>query len=91
MGAIYLPIRAKLNTHFAASLFTHLAVDLTASKNRIERVFRKLKSYLEIQPIYHYAERRIEAHIFLCFLALLHEFFPLIFTRFCDNKVSVWR
>jgi len=32
-----------------------------------------LESYLEIQPIYHYAERRIEAHIFLCFLALLLE------------------
>jgi len=40
---------------------------------KIEKVFRELKSYLEIQPIYHFAERRIEAHIFLCFLALLLE------------------
>lgn len=40
---------------------------------KIERVFRELKSYLEIQPIYHYVPRRIKAHIFLCFLALLLE------------------
>ena len=40
---------------------------------KIEKVFRELKTYLEIQPIYHYVERRIEAHIFLCFLALLLE------------------
>jgi len=32
-----------------------------------------LESDLEIQPIYNYAERRIEGHIFLCFLALLLE------------------
>jgi len=40
---------------------------------KIERVFRELKSYFEIQPIYHYVPRRIKAHIFLCFLALLLE------------------
>jgi len=40
---------------------------------KIERVFRELKSYFEIQPIYHYVPRRIKAHIFLCFLALLVE------------------
>ena len=40
---------------------------------KIEKVFRELKTYLEIQPIYHRVERRIEAHIFLCFLALLLE------------------
>jgi len=40
---------------------------------KIERVFRELKSHFEIQPIYHYVPRRIKAHIFLCFLALLLE------------------
>jgi len=40
---------------------------------KVERVFRELKSYFEIQPIYHYVPRRIKAHIFLCFLALLLE------------------
>lgn len=37
---------------------------------QIERLFRDLKTELEIGPIYHYMERRIRAHIFVCFLAL---------------------
>jgi transposase len=36
----------------------------------IERHFRDLKSELEIGPIYHWTEKRIRAHIFVCFLAL---------------------
>lgn len=36
----------------------------------IERHFRDLKSELEIGPVYHHTERRIRAHIFVCFLAL---------------------
>jgi len=38
---------------------------------QIESAFRTLKSELEMGPIYHYTERRIRAHIFICFLALL--------------------
>ena len=38
---------------------------------QIEAAFRTLKSELEMGPIYHYTERRIRAHIFICFLALL--------------------
>ncbi len=38
--------------------------------SQIERHFRDLKSELEIGPIYHYIERRIRAHVFVCFLAL---------------------
>lgn len=36
----------------------------------IERHFRDLKSELEIGPVYHWTEKRIRAHIFVCFLAL---------------------
>ena len=36
----------------------------------IERHFRDLKSELELGPIYHWTEKRIRAHIFVCFLAL---------------------
>jgi transposase len=36
----------------------------------IERHFRELKSELEIGPVYHHTEKRIRAHIFICFLAL---------------------
>ncbi len=38
---------------------------------QVEAAFRTLKSELEMGPIYHYTERRIRAHIFVCFLALL--------------------
>ncbi len=38
---------------------------------KIERAFRTLKSSLELRPIYHWTDRRIEAHAFVCFLALL--------------------
>ena len=36
---------------------------------QIESVFRSLKSELGIRPIYHQLEHRIEAHIFISFLA----------------------
>ena len=36
----------------------------------VERAFRNLKTVsLEIRPIYHHLDRRIEAHVFLCMLA----------------------
>ena len=38
---------------------------------RIERGFRDLKSLITIQPIFHSTEKRIKAHIFVCFLALI--------------------
>jgi transposase len=36
----------------------------------IERCFRTLKSSLDIRPMYHWVDRRIEAHIFICVMAL---------------------
>ncbi|MFH0763786.1 MAG: IS1634 family transposase [Candidatus Omnitrophota bacterium] len=38
---------------------------------RVEAGFRTLKSELEMGPVYHYTERRIRAHIFISFLALV--------------------
>jgi len=35
----------------------------------VEEAFRNLKGDLSIRPIYHQVEGRIEAHIFVCFLA----------------------
>ncbi|MGO9016920.1 MAG: transposase [Syntrophobacteraceae bacterium] len=41
----------------------------------IERCFRTLKSSLDIRPMFHRTDRRIEAHIFMCVMALqLHRF-----------------
>lgn len=36
---------------------------------QVEQAFRQLKSELEIGPIYHFKDRRIRAHIMICFLA----------------------
>ncbi len=37
----------------------------------VERGWRDMKSTLELRPVYHHLERRIRAHVLLCFLALL--------------------
>jgi transposase len=38
--------------------------------SEIERGWRCLKSTLELRPVYHWTERRIRAHVFLCVIAL---------------------
>ena len=38
---------------------------------QVEHAFRTLKNELAMGPIYHYTEKRIRAHIFVCFLSLL--------------------
>jgi len=43
--------------------------------SKVERAFRTLKSVdLQVRPIYHYAEDRVKAHMFLCMLAYYVEF-----------------
>ncbi len=37
----------------------------------VERAFRVIKSLLKLRPIYHWRQRRVEAHIFIAFLAFL--------------------
>ena len=37
----------------------------------VERGWRDMKSTLDLRPVYHHLERRIRAHIVLCWLALL--------------------
>lgn len=39
----------------------------------VERCFRTLKSSLDIRPMHHWVDRRIEAHIFMCVMALQME------------------
>jgi hypothetical protein len=36
----------------------------------IERGWRSLKSTLLLRPVYHWTEKRIRAHVFICVLAL---------------------
>jgi transposase len=37
----------------------------------VERAFRVLKSLVKVRPVYHYRDRRVETHIFVCLLAYL--------------------
>jgi transposase len=37
----------------------------------VERAFRTLKTTLNLRPVYHRKDERIQAHVVLCFLALL--------------------
>ena len=34
-----------------------------------ERAFRVSKGTLEMRPMFHFTERRIEAHVCICFIA----------------------
>lgn len=40
---------------------------------QVERAFRELKSGLELRPVYHWKEARVQGHIMVCFLALVLE------------------
>lgn len=60
----YYLMRSNLTAEDPAVLW-NLYVQLT----QIESVFRSLKSDLSIRPIYHQKEDRIDAHIFIAFLA----------------------
>jgi len=39
----------------------------------VERAFREMKDFLKLRPIYHWTDRRVRAHIFVCVLAYLLE------------------
>lgn len=62
---------------------------------RVEKSFRAMKTIdLKVRPIYHYAENRVRAHIFLCMLAYYVEWHlrrawaPLLFANEADTLFS---
>jgi transposase len=57
-------LRTNLNGHDPAQLWTFY-IQLT----EVEQAFKELKHDLAVRPIYHSSEERIEAHIFVAFLA----------------------
>jgi transposase len=57
-------LRTNLNGHDPAQLWTFY-IQLT----EVEQAFKELKHDLAVRPIYHSSEPRIEAHIFVAFLA----------------------
>lgn len=57
-------LRTNLNAHDPAQLWSFY-IQLT----EVEQAFKELKHDLAVRPIYHSREQRIEAHIFVAFLA----------------------
>jgi hypothetical protein len=52
----------------------------------VERGWRDLKTHLELRPVHHRAERRIRAHVLLCWLALL-----LVRLAETHDQTRTWR
>lgn len=57
-------LRSNLNSEDPATLWQYY-IQLT----EVEQAFKELKTDLAIRPIYHQLDQRIEAHIFVAFLA----------------------
>ncbi|MEW6003590.1 MAG: IS1634 family transposase [Nitrospirota bacterium] len=57
----------EITTH---SLTPEQVVHQYKELQELERCFRTLKSSLDIRPIHHWVDRRIQAHIFMCVMAL---------------------
>jgi transposase len=53
------------------SLSAQEVLDAYLQLQEVERCFRVIKSVLELRPVYHHRQRRVETHIFLNFLAFL--------------------
>lgn len=64
---------AKYDGYKALSTTTNLPIEKILNKYKdlfeVEHAFRTLKSQLEIRPVYHWTDKRIEGHISMCFLA----------------------
>ena len=44
--------------------------ELYRAKDRVEKDFQHIKSVLDLRPIFHYTDRKVEAHVSLCMLGL---------------------
>jgi len=54
----------------AKQITDELVVKNYKSLMKVEKSFRDIKSQIKIRPIRHWKERRIKAHIYLCYLSL---------------------
>jgi transposase len=67
-------LRTNLTEHDPAKLWSYYLQLVT-----VEEAFKTLKGDLAIRPIFHQQEARIEAHVFIAFLA------------YCLHVISLWR
>jgi len=59
-----------LQTSLDDTVYSAAEIDESYKKLQlIERAFRNIKSFLKIRPIFHYKNRRVRAHVLICFLA----------------------
>ena len=49
----------------------------------VENAFDEIKNFLDVRGIYHWKERRVRAHVFVCVLSFLIE---SIIERFSDES-----
>ena len=54
-----------------ANLSTEELIKSYKDLKMIEDSFRTLKTFIELRPIYHWTEKRVKAHVFLCVLSFL--------------------
>lgn len=59
----------KTNTGLAAE---QVVISYKTLMN-VERAFREIKNFLDVGPMYHWNEKRVRGHIFVCVLAYLFE------------------
>ena len=57
----------------AEALTPSETVEAYFTLQEVERAFREMKDFLKLRPIYHWTDRRVRAHIFVCVLACLLE------------------
>jgi transposase len=71
---------------------------LLKSLAQVERAFRSIKTMdLHVRPVFHWSEKRVRAHVFLCMLAYHVEWHmrqklkPLLFDDECLDEVQMAR
>ena len=68
----------------------HSAADLVAlyrQKDVVEKDFQTIKSVIELRPVYHYTDPKVDAHVTVCMLALLLE--RTLRTRLRDAGLNI--
>ncbi|HIP36071.1 MAG TPA: IS1634 family transposase [Crocinitomix sp.] len=54
---------------------------------QVERAFRTLKSQLEIRPMFHWTDKRIEGHVAMCFLSFLFLNYLRNLTKLSEKEI----
>lgn len=71
----------------ATNLIHEQALDQYHQLFKIEHTFRTFKSHLEVRPIFHWKNRRIEGHICLCYIA--YTLLDRVLTRLADFPIPM--